>query len=52
MTDTAPAVTGAFVLVVKEVFGSYQKGDVISDPAEIEKIIDTHHEHFCVKRAA
>ena len=52
MTDSAPAGTGAFVLVVKQVFGSYQIGDVISDPAEIAKILDTHHEHFVVKRAA
>jgi len=52
MTDAAPATPGAFVLVVTQTFGSYKIGDVISDPAEIAKIIDTHHESFVVKRAA
>lgn len=40
-----------YVLVVQDTFKGYKRGDVIEDPAEIAKIMDTHHESFVTKRA-
>jgi hypothetical protein len=38
-------------LVVKHHFKNYQPGDVITDAAEVEAILTSHHETYVVKRA-
>lgn len=48
-TDSAmPApATSQFELVVIHPFDSYQRGDRISDPAEVARVSDSEQAHHC-----
>ena len=39
----------ALALAMTQAFGKYQRGDTITDPAEIEAIRDKHEESFVRK---
>ncbi|MDW3683106.1 hypothetical protein RA280_15375 [Cupriavidus sp. CV2] len=41
-----------FHLTVIEPFGGYAKGDEITDPAEVARVLASENEHHVIKRAA
>jgi hypothetical protein len=44
--------TPAYILVVVQPFGDYQRGDKITDQATIDKVLAGENAHHCHKVAA